>query len=114
MTSPFLKDTYGKLNDDFSVTVVDFDPLRTGLGLEDPRRQIAETFVTPDVRVSTVFLVINHGFGGTRNLWFETMIFGLDNEHQYQTRYETVSQARAGHARACWHAQRQLKLKTNA
>lgn len=47
------------------------------------------------VRVSTVFLGLNRGFGG-KPLWFETMVFGgkLDQE---QDRYETWDEAVAGH-----------------
>jgi hypothetical protein len=50
--------------------------------------------------VSTVFLCIDHGFGGTPQ-WFETMIFrneecggALDD---YTWRYETWDEAAAGH-----------------
>jgi len=67
-------------------------------------RRVAETFVgriryikgdRKPVRVSTVFLGLNHGFGG-KPLWFETMVFGgkLDQE---QDRYETWDEAVAGH-----------------
>ena len=53
------------------------------------------------VFVSTVFLVVDHGFGryGDKKhkpvLW-ETMIFGGIND-QYQTRYTSLEEARAGH-----------------
>jgi hypothetical protein len=53
------------------------------------------------VRVSTVWIGIDHGFGRTeRPLLFETMIFGgtLDGD---TWRYATEAEARAGHARAC-------------
>jgi hypothetical protein len=50
------------------------------------------------VRVSTVFLGIDHGFGD-RPLWFETMIFGGPHD-EYQERYETYEQAEEGHKRA--------------
>ena len=47
------------------------------------------------VKVSTVFLGLDHGFGGTPQ-WFETMVFGgkLDQE---QERYGTWDEAEAGH-----------------
>jgi hypothetical protein len=50
-----------------------------------------------DVDVSTVFLGLDHGFGG-KPLWFETMIVGgpLDDS---QERYTTIEEAEAGHAR---------------
>lgn len=49
------------------------------------------------VKVSTVFLAINHGWNG-RDLWFETMIFGGDLEGECE-RYQTFEQAEAGHAK---------------
>jgi hypothetical protein len=53
--------------------------------------------------VSTVFLGIQSGHGN-RPLWFETMIFDLvmhDKGSQPQWRYETLAEAKEGHARAC-------------
>lgn len=54
--------------------------------------------------ISTIFLGIDHGFGG-RPLWFETMVFGGEKfwrdyfEEQYMERYETFDEAKAGHER---------------
>lgn len=50
-----------------------------------------------DVRVSTVWLGLDHGWGTERPVIFETMVFGgpLDEE---VVRYSTESEARAGHA----------------
>jgi hypothetical protein len=52
------------------------------------------------VRVSTVYLGLDHSFGAGPPLIFETMIFGgtLDGD---TWRYATEAEARAGHARAC-------------
>src|SRR4051812_23508465 len=51
------------------------------------------------VRVSTVFLGIDHNFGDGPPLIFETMIFGgPHNEHQ--TRASTWDEAEAQHAEA--------------
>lgn len=63
---------------------------------EKANRHVAKDDVG-DVRVSTVFLGIDHSFGGATPLLFETMIFGgpLDQE---QDRYATWEQAEAGHA----------------
>jgi hypothetical protein len=51
-----------------------------------------------DAFVSTVFLGLDHSFGGKKHLWFETMVFGgpLDGE---MDRYETWEEAEAGHDR---------------
>jgi hypothetical protein len=52
------------------------------------------------IRVSTVFLELNHGFGG-RNLWYETMIFDEGSSiilHDLGAwRYETKEEAEEGH-----------------
>ena len=49
-----------------------------------------------DVRVSTVFLGLNHQWGAGPPLLFETMVFGgpLDQEME---RYSTWDEAEAGH-----------------
>ena len=61
-------------------------------------RTIARTEIGKGVRVSTVFLGLDHGYGGPPIL-FKTMIFGgkLDEE---QWRYATIQEARAGHETA--------------
>lgn len=64
---------------------------------ETADRQTAETFVGT-TRVSTVFLGLDHRFGGAGSpVLYETMIFGgpLDSE---QHRYCTRAQALEGHA----------------
>lgn len=62
---------------------------RTGL------LRIAETLVG-EYRVSTVFLGLDHNFGGGPPLLFETMTFAL-GESGEQWRYTTQEQALAGH-----------------
>jgi hypothetical protein len=49
-----------------------------------------------DLRISTVFLGLDHGFGTDVPVLFETMVFGgkLDQE---QIRYATYDEAEAGH-----------------
>lgn len=51
------------------------------------------------IRVSTVFLGLNHNFGPGDPILFETMIFGGEHD-EYQDRYCTLEQAMAGHAKA--------------
>jgi len=68
--------------------------------LEAPHaRRVAETFVQ-DVRVSTVFLGLDHDFSGHGPpiLW-ETMIFGGPHAG-WQARYSSAADARAGHQAA--------------
>ena len=49
------------------------------------------------VRVSTVWLGLDHGFGIGNPLIFETMVFGGERD-QDQRRYSTLEEAEAGHA----------------
>lgn len=51
------------------------------------------------IRISTVFLGLDHSFGDERPQWFETMIFGGLHD-EYCERYETWEEAEAGHKRA--------------
>lgn len=51
-----------------------------------------------DVRVSTVFLGLDHNWGDGPPLIFETMIFGGEHD-QVEWRYTTWDQAEAGHKR---------------
>jgi hypothetical protein len=61
-------------------------------------RRVAEDFVG-DVRVSTVFLGLDHSFvDGPPVLW-ETMIFGGPHD-EYQERYTSREAALAGHTAA--------------
>lgn len=61
------------------------------------QRRVAETEVG-DVRISTVFLGVDHGWGGGPPLLFETMVFG-GNYDEYQDRYSSWQDAEEGHAR---------------
>lgn len=58
--------------------------------------QIALDVLPGDVRVSTIFMSLDHGFGSGAPVLYETMVFGgLDRG--YQRRYRTKKQALAGH-----------------
>ena len=65
------------------------------------RRRVALTEFGP-VYVSTVFLGLDHAFGGPVPILFETMIFGapLEELDYYQERYATLEEACLGHERA--------------
>jgi hypothetical protein len=96
-------------NLEFWTLDADHNPVRTsdilqwGRFFNDPDRVVGKTDVGR-VRVSTVFLGIDHGRGwmiGEEGppVLFETMIFGGKHD-QYQDRYCTWAEAEAGHARA--------------
>ena len=66
----------------------------------DRHRRVAYDQTPQGFAVSTVFLALDHGFGG-RGMFFETMIVdGSGPLVGYQERYATWDQAVAGHARA--------------
>lgn len=51
-----------------------------------------------NTRVSTVFIMMDHSFGGEEPILFETLVFGgpLDGDGE---RYRTKAEAEAGHLR---------------
>jgi hypothetical protein len=70
-------------------------------------RHIGDTYITPSVyhplswfagtvRVSTVWLGLDHSFGGPVPLIFETLVFGGRHDG-FMLRYPTEDQARAMH-----------------
>jgi hypothetical protein len=62
-------------------------------------RRIGLDFPARHIRVSTVWLGLDHGLGRGPPLIFETMIFG-GRQDEYQERYTTKEQAALGHAQA--------------
>jgi hypothetical protein len=70
--------------------------LEWGRWFEDIRnRRVAETALGP-VRVSTIFIGLDHSFGDGPPVLFETMIFGGDRDGE-QWRYCTWAEAELGH-----------------
>ncbi len=63
-------------------------------------RRVAESWVTPQARVSTIFLGLDHRHGPYGPpILFETMVFWEHGElDQEQERYATWDTAEAGHA----------------
>lgn len=69
-----------------------------GTWFQTAKRHVGQDEPLPGVRVSTVFLGLDHRFGSDGPpLIFETMVFGgeLDQE---QERYSTWEEAERGHA----------------
>lgn len=69
-----------------------------GKWMQKTNRAVAKTAIG-DVLVSTVFLGLDHNFGGGAPLLFETMIFGGVHD-QYQDRCSTWEQAEVMHKEA--------------
>jgi len=66
---------------------------------EIENRRVAETVLPDGVRVSTVFLGLDHNYGDGEPILFETMIFGGGHNH-YQERYTSWEKAEEGHKQA--------------
>lgn len=66
---------------------------------ETADRHVNKTELPDGVKVSTVFLGMDHGFMSNTPILFETMIFGGEHD-EYQERYSTWEEAEAGHERA--------------
>ncbi len=62
-------------------------------------RRVAATELPGGIRVSTVFLGLDHSFGEGPPILWETMIFG-GNHDEDQWRYSSYDDAIAGHERA--------------
>ncbi len=77
--------------------VEEVDLIKWANWFENADRIVAKTTVSPDAKVSTVFLGLDHRFGEGEPLLFETMVFGgkLDQE---MDRYSTWKEAEEGHA----------------
>lgn len=79
--------------------IVEFDNLlEWAEWFETAKRHVADEYVG-DVRISTVFLGIDHGFSLDEShapVLFETMVFGGSLD-EYQDRYCTFLEAKNGH-----------------
>lgn len=75
------------------------DVFEWGRWFEKAERHVADT-ESGGIRVSTVFMGLNHSWGPGPPLLFETMIFGGDHD-DHQERCSTWEEAEAMHAKAC-------------
>lgn len=65
---------------------------------EDDARRVARTELPDGTLISTVFLGLDHGFGG-EPAWFETMVFTKESQWSEvdMARYATYDEAEKGH-----------------
>jgi hypothetical protein len=78
--------------------VLEPDLMNWARWFETADRHVAETWVTPDVRVSTVFLGLDHQWSNGPPLLFETMCFHAGDGRE-QWRCSTWEQAEVLHQR---------------
>ncbi len=78
------------------IPVIEPDLIKWANWFQQAKRHVAKTQISPEIKVSTVFLGLDHSFGDGPPLLFETMIFGgeLDNE---MDRYTNWEEAEKGH-----------------
>lgn len=62
--------------------------------------RIVEQTIIDGIRISTVFLGVDHSFLNGPPLLFETMVFGGEHD-EYQIRYSTWDEAYEGHHKTC-------------
>jgi hypothetical protein len=84
------------------------DTIEWAKGFDIQNRRVAETNIG-DIRVSTVFLGLDHSWGKGPPLLFETMAFGGHGEI-YCDRYTTWEEAEAGHKAVVAKLERGEKL----
>lgn len=63
------------------------------------KRILAQTSFHNGVKISTIFLAMDHNWSGGPPILFETMIFG-GHRDMYQVRYHTWDEAMEGHLEA--------------
>jgi hypothetical protein len=84
--------------------------------LAEQRRVKLDIIILKDeneVKISTVFLGVDHAFGDGPPMLFETMIFGLptdETEGEYQDRCTTRDEALVMHDKAVEHAKKTLGI----
>ncbi len=78
------------------------DLLLWGRWMEKHSDRVIERTTVDGVDISTVFLGLDHNWGGNGPpILFETMIFGGEHD-EYCDRCATLAQARKMHTRALW------------
>ena len=66
---------------------------------ENPTKRIVKQDTIGDIRISTVFLGLDHSYNSDKPILWETMIFG-GKQDQYQERYSSYEDALIGHQKA--------------
>ena len=93
--------------------VLEPDMLKWGIWFETANRIVAQTKIG-QVKVSTVFLGMDHNFcGNGLPILFETMIFGLPKifgDGEPCVRYSTIDEAKIGHNEAVDAVRTMLKI----
>lgn len=84
------------------------DLVEWGMWMQERVKHVGDITTKRGIRISTVFLGLDHQYGEGEPLLFETMIFG-NNVGDMMCRYSTFNQAREGHRRAIKLVRRMTK-----
>lgn len=84
------------------------DILKWSKWFETAERHIGDDKID-GVKISTVFLGLDHNFGEGKPILWETMIFG-GKHNDYQKRYTSKKSALNGHKKAIKMVRKDLKL----
>jgi len=77
--------------------LVNLKPVKCGIEeMSDDNHCVVALDNIGDIKISTVFLGINHQCDDGPPILFETMVFGND-QYDYQQRYSTWEEAQVGH-----------------
>ena len=76
------------------------DLMQWGVWFENHENRRVAATEKDGIRVSTVFLGLNHNFDEGRPILFETMLFGGEHD-EFQERCSTWGEAEDMHKRAC-------------
>jgi hypothetical protein len=66
---------------------------------DNPKRKVVKQESIGEIRISTVFLGLDHSYNSPIPVLWETMIFGGEHD-QYQERYSSYEEAVEGHETA--------------
>lgn len=91
--------TIGKYILEGKIPVEETDLITWAKWMEKGNKVVKQTDLRKNVRVSTVFLGIDHAYLNGPPMLFETMIFGGEHD-EYCERYSTWEQAEKGHEEA--------------
>lgn len=92
------------------VKVASLEEMVTWQITKPDERRVSLTELEDGTKISTVFLMLAHGLEDGKPILFETMIFGGPN-NDYQRRYTSWEEAKAGHEIAVLLAKSSEEIK---
>ena len=88
---------YAILDEDHQLVPTDFEAMRAWRK-STRKHEVGRTQISDTIQVWTSFFGTNHGGDGEPDMWYETLVMGLDLDDD-QEHYATWADALAGHRR---------------